>query len=366
MASNSFGEIFRITTFGESHGQMIGVIIDGCPAGIFIDESEIKNQLARRRTAQSIFTSGRKEDDSFEIVSGYFENKTTGAPITFIIKNMDVKSDDYINLENTFRPSHADFTYSAKYGNRDYRGGGRSSARETTLWVIAGTLANQILLQNNIRIKAYVSAIGNIATQKNYQQFDFNTIDSNEVRCPDDNCATQMIEYLNDLKQNGDTTGGVITCVVQNMIAGLGDPIFEKLQSKLAAAMFCINTVHGFEYGSGFAGASMNGSMHNDLFNNVNMETKSAETTTNNSGGIQGGISNGMDIFFNVAFKPIASIKQEQVTANVNNELSSLVISGRHDACVVPRAVPIVEAMTALTLLNAFLKNNAYNNLNLK
>lgn len=355
MAGNSFGEIFRITTFGESHGKAIGVVIDGCPAGLEIDLDFIQQELDRRKPGQSAITTQRKESDTFEILSGIFEGRTLGSPIAITIKNEDAKSDDYSHLKDVYRPSHADFTYETKYGIRDYRGGGRASARETAARVIAGAIAKQLLKTIGIEIAAYVSSVGKIQLEKNYQQLDLTKTESNIVRCPDEKTANRMIKLIQETKEKGDTVGGIISCVIKNTPVGLGEPVFDKLHADLAKAMLSINAVHGFEYGSGFAGTKMNGSEHNDVFE------KSTDdkiiTQSNNSGGIQGGISNGMDIYFNVAFKPVATIMQTQSTIDKEGNEIEIKGKGRHDPCVVPRAVPIVEAMAALVLADHLLRN---------
>ena len=355
MAGNSFGEIFRITTFGESHGKAIGVVIDGCPAGLEIDLDFIQQELDRRKPGQSAITTQRKESDIFEILSGIFEGKTLGSPITITIKNEDAKPEDYAHLKETYRPSHADFTYEEKYGLRDYRGGGRASARETAARVIAGALAKQLLKKSGIEIVAYVSSVGKIQVEKNYLQLDLSKTESNIVRCPDEETANRIIELIQEAKAKGDTIGGIISCVIKNTPVGLGEPVFDKLHADLGKAMLSINAVHGFEYGSGFAGTKMNGSEHNDVFE------KSSDgkiiTQSNNSGGIQGGISNGMDIYFNVAFKPVATIMQTQSTVDKEGNETEIKGKGRHDPCVVPRAVPIVEAMAALVLADHLLRN---------
>ena len=354
MAGNSFGEIFRITTFGESHGKAIGVVIDGCPAGLELDLNFIQQELDKRKPGQSAITTQRKESDTFEILSGVFEGKTLGSPIAITIKNEDQKPEDYTHLKEAFRPSHADFTYETKYGIRDYRGGGRASARETAARVIAGAIAKQLLKKEGIEITAYVSSVGKIQLQKNYQQLDLSKTDSNMVRCPDEETANAMIELIQETKTKGDTVGGIVTCVIQHTPVGLGEPVFDKLHADLAKEMLSINAVHGFEYGSGFAGAKMNGSEHNDVFE----KNSKGEivTQTNNSGGIQGGISNGMDIYFNVAFKPVATIMQTQTTVDKEGNETEIKGKGRHDPCVVPRAVPIVEAMAALVLADHLLR----------
>lgn len=354
MAGNSFGEIFRITTFGESHGKAIGVIIDGCPAGLKLDLDLIQHDLDRRKPGQSAITTQRKESDTFEILSGVFNSTTLGTPIAIVIKNEDQKPEDYTHLKEAYRPSHADFTYDSKYGIRDYRGGGRASARETAARVAAGAIARQLLKTAGITINAYVSAVGTIKLQKSYQQLDLAVTDSNIVRCPDEETANLMIEKIQQTRAKGDTLGGVISCVIAGAPAGLGEPVFDKLHADLGKAMLSINAVHGFEYGSGFAGTQLNGSEHNDIFEK-NAEGKTV-THTNNSGGIQGGISNGMDIYFNVAFKPVATIMQTQKTLDSEGNETDIKGKGRHDPCVVPRAVPIVEAMAALVLADHWLR----------
>lgn len=351
MAGNSFGNLFKISTFGESHGKGLGGIIDGCPPGIIIDLEFIQNELNRRKPGQSKIVTQRKEPDSVEFFSGIFEGKTTGTPIGFVIYNTNQKSKDYDHIKNVYRPSHADFTYEKKYGVRDYRGGGRSSARETASRVVAGAIAKQFL--SEIKINAYTSAVGNIKLDKSYDELDLSAIDSNAVRCPDQDTADQMINYISKIKKSGDTVGGIISCVIKNVPIGLGEPVFDKLHAELGKAMLSINAVKGFEYGSGFKGASLKGSQHNDLFN------EDGSTKTNMSGGIQGGISNGMDIYFNVAFKPVATLIQKQDALNSEGEIVEMQGKGRHDPCVVPRAVPIVEAMAALVLADAVLLNQS-------
>lgn len=348
--SNKLGKIFTITTFGESHGQAIGGVIDGCPAGISIDVSKIQQELNRRKPGQSSIVTQRKEPDEVQFLSGIFEGKTTGASIGFQIVNTNQRSKDYSHIAETYRPSHADFTYSKKYGHRDYRGGGRTSARETANWVVAGAIAKQIIPA--INITAYTSSVGDIHLNTPYQELDFSSIESNIVRCPNDEMATKMIDKIHQIRKQGDTIGGTITCVVQNVPIGLGEPIFDKLHARLAHAMLSINAVKGFEYGSGFRGATMKGTEHNDVFN-IDGTTK-----TNFSGGIQGGISNGMDIYFKVAFKPVATIMQKQPTINAEGSKVEMKGKGRHDPCVVPRAVPIVEALTAMVMLDFMLLNN--------
>jgi chorismate synthase len=352
MAGNSFGQLFKITTFGESHGAAIGVVIDGCPSGIAIDLNKIQQELDRRKPGQSKISSARKEDDEFEILSGIFEGKTLGTPIAILIRNNDGKSKDYEYLKDTYRPSHADYTYEQKYGIRDYRGGGRSSARETVARVAAGAIAKQILEAKGIKINAFVNQVGNIKLLKHYSTLDFNLIESNIIRCPDLEIAEQMIAAIEEVKKQGDTLGGTIQCVIQHVPTGLGEPVFDKLHAVLAHAMLSINAAHGFEYGSGFEGASKRGSENNDAFYNDNETIK---TKSNNAGGILGGISTGEDIYFNVAFKPIATILKEQQSVNNKGEEITLQNEGRHDPCVLPRAVPIVEAMAALVLLDSVL-----------
>ncbi len=340
--ANSIGTRFTLTTFGESHGLSYGGIIDGCPSNIAIDLAFVQSELDRRKPGQSKLVSQRKESDRVQFLSGIFEGKTTGTPIGFLIVNENQKSQDYDQLKDTFRPSHADYTYDKKYGNRDYRGGGRSSARETVNWVVAGAIAKQIIPK--VKITAFVSSVGTIYLDKPYQDLDFTKIESNAVRCPDEATAAKMVDYISEIKKQGDTVGGTITCVIQNVPVGLGEPVFDKLQAQLGKAMLSINAVKGFEYGSGFCAAEMKGSDHNDLFN------EDGSTKTNLSGGIQGGISNGMDIYFRVAFKPVATLLQQQEVLTQDGQLKDQQGKGRHDACVVPRAVPIVEALAAMVL----------------
>ena len=342
MAGNSFGKLFKLTTFGESHGVAIGGIIDGCPSGIKLDFDAIQNEMNRRKPGQSKIVTQRKEPDTVEFYSGIFEGVTTGTPIGFVIHNTNQKSKDYSHIKDVYRPSHADYTYDQKYGVRDYRGGGRSSARETASRVVAGAIAKQFLSQ--IKINAYTSAVGDIKLGKAYQDLDLSNIESNVIRCPDNETAELMIDRITEVKKQGDTIGGVITCVIQNVPVGLGEPVFDKLHAELGKAMLSINAVKGFEYGSGFEGSKMLGSAHNDIFN------EDGTTTTNLSGGVQGGITNGMDIYFNVAFKPVATTLQKQQTINSSGETVEMQGKGRHDPCVVPRAVPIVEAMAALVI----------------
>jgi chorismate synthase len=347
MAGNTFGKNFKLTTFGESHGEAVGGIIDGCPGGISLDIAKIQIELDRRRPGQSSIVTQRKEADEVIFLSGIFEGKTTGTPIGFIVKNTNQKSEDYTHIKDIYRPSHADYVYEKKYGIRDYRGGGRSSARETVSRVVGGAIAKQIIPE--ISINAFVSSVGNIFIDKPYQQLDFNLTESNAVRCPDPNTATKMEQYIKKVRKEGDTVGGTITCVIQNVPVGLGEPVFDKLHAELGKAMLSINAVKGFEYGSGFCGARMKGSEHNDLFNT------DGTTKTNLSGGIQGGISNGMDIYFRVAFKPVATIMQNQQTIDSKGNEVEMHGKGRHDPCVVPRAVPIVEAMAALVIADNYL-----------
>jgi len=340
--SNTFGKLFTLTTFGESHGPAIGGIIDGCPSGVELDVQAIQNELNRRKPGQSKIVTQRKEPDEVKFLSGIFEGKTTGASIGFIIENVHQRSKDYSHIKDTYRPSHADYTYTQKYGNRDYRGGGRTSARETANWVVGGAVAKQAFPE--IKIHAYTSSVGNIFMEQTVDEVDFSKIESNAVRCPDEVAAHKMINRILEIKKQGDTIGGTVTCVIKNVPVGLGEPIFDKLHAQLGKAMLSINAVKGFEYGSGFKGAKMKGSEHNDLFN------EDQTTKTNLSGGIQGGISNGMDIYFNVAFKPVATIMQHQETINSKGEIVEMQGKGRHDPCVVPRAVPIVEALAAMVI----------------
>lgn len=350
--SNTFGNIFKITSFGESHGAGVGIIIDGCPAGIDLDEAFIQSELDRRKPGQSRITTQRKEADGFEFFSGVFEGKSTGAPISVLIKNQDQKSKDYDHIKDTYRPSHADFTYQEKYGIRDYRGGGRSSARVTAGWVAAGAIAKLVLRQIGISCQAYVSQVGDLRLEKTYQQLDLSKTESNDVRCPDPEMAQQMFDYIDQVRKDRDTVGGIVTGVISNVPVGLGEPLFNKLNATLGQAMLSINAVKGFELGSGFEGVRMRGSEHNDA-----MENKEGviRTTTNHSGGVQGGISNGEDIFFNVAFKPVATIMQDQSSVDKDGNAAIVKGKGRHDPCVVPRAVPIVEAMSAIVMTDFYL-----------
>lgn len=349
---NSYGTLFRITTFGESHGPAIGVIIDGCPAGLTIDEGFIQSELDRRKPGQSKITTQRKEDDTFKILSGVFEGKSTGTPIAIVIENQDQRSKDYSHIQNTFRPSHADYTYEIKYGHRDHRGGGRSSARETAARVAAGAIAKLLLKQAGVDIAAYVSQVGDIKAD-HYTKLDLSKTEHNIVRCPDQKTAEKMIALIDEVRLNRDTVGGIVTCVIKNTPVGLGEPVFDKLHAELGKAMLSINAVKGFEYGSGFEGITLRGSQHNDEFYN---EDGKIRTKTNHSGGVQGGISNGEDIYFNVAFKPVATIMQDQQSIDKDGNEATVSGKGRHDPCVVPRAVPIVEAMAALVLADFLLR----------
>jgi chorismate synthase len=357
MAGNSFGTLFKITTFGESHGTGIGVVIDGCPPNIQLDLNFIQNQLNRRRPGQSALTTQRNEADKVEIWSGLYEGKTTGAPLTIVTMNNDQKTSDYAAMKDILRPSHADYTYEAKYGIRDYRGSGRASARETAARVMAGAVAQQLLAQKGIQVFAYVHQVGTVFIPNENFPVDFSCIDKNSVRCPDQETAEKMISLIEKTRAEGDTLGGIIHGVVSGVPAGIGEPVFDKLHAQLGKAMLSINAVKGFEIGSGFAGALLKGSEQNDRF------TSNAKgeifTETNNSGGIQGGISNGMNIMFNVAFKPVSTLMQKQQTVDVLGQKATLQPKGRHDVCVLPRAVPIVEAMAALTILDFLLIQKA-------
>jgi len=360
MAGNSFGELFRITTFGESHGKAIGVIVDGCPPNIQIDEEFIQSELDKRKPGQSKITTQRKESDTAQILSGTFEGKSTGTPIAILIPNEDQRSKDYSHIADKYRPSHADYTYQMKYGIRDYRGGGRSSARETAARVAAGAIAKLFLKQHGIEIFAHVSGVGEIESP-NVDTADLKNLleirESNIVRCADPATANEMISFIEKIRKNGDTVGGRISTIIRGVPAGLGEPVFDKLHAELGKAMLSINAVHGFEYGSGFEGSKMRGSEHNDIFTTENGKVV---TKTNFSGGIQGGISNGMDITFKVAFKPVATIMRDQTTLNQQGEETTISGKGRHDPCVVPRAVIIVEAMAALVIADYLLKQKAY------
>lgn len=350
MKGNQFGKLFKLTTFGESHGVAVGGVIEGCPSGVLLDLDFIQKELNRRKPGQSAIVTQRKEDDQVEFLSGIFEGKTTGAPIAFAVYNTNQKSKDYDHLKDNYRPSHADYVFSQKYEHRDYRGGGRSSARETLSRVVAGAIAKQLL--KDVKITAYVSQVGDIKLNKTYQEVDFNLIEQNIVRCPDLDLANQMEQLIKDIRKQGDTIGGMITCVIQGLPVGLGEPVFDKLHALLGHAMLSINAVKGFEYGSGFSCVNMKGSEHNDLFD------KDFKTKSNYSGGIQGGVSNGMDVYFNVAFKPVATIMQKQPSYDQSGNEITLDAKGRHDPCVVPRAVPIVEAMAALVVVDMILLAN--------
>ncbi|MBB6326782.1 chorismate synthase [Algoriphagus iocasae] len=344
---NSFGKLFKITTFGESHGVALGVTLEGCPAGLEIDEAKIRLEMQRRKPGQSKITTQRKEEDEIEILSGVFEGKSTGTPIGIVIRNADQKSKDYSHISDKFRPSHADYTYFEKYGIRDYRGGGRSSARETAARVAAGAIAKQLLDHYGVTVQAFVSQVGNLKLEKPYQELNLGLAEENIVRCPDPELADQMIQLIDEVRLDRDTIGGVVTCVIKNTPVGIGEPVFDRLHAELGKAMLGINAVKGFEYGSGFDGVTMRGSQHNDAFIK---EGDKVKTKTNFSGGIQGGISNGEDIYFRVAFKPVATIMKDQESINEAGESITVSGKGRHDPCVVPRAVPIVEAMAALVI----------------
>ncbi|WP_068595703.1 chorismate synthase [Vaginella massiliensis] len=349
--SNSFGKILRLTTFGESHGRAIGGILDGFPGNVALDLEAIQHQLDRRKPGQSSIVTQRKESDTVQFLSGIYNGKSTGAPIGFLIENDNQKSNDYDHLKDVFRPSHADFTYQSKNKNRDHRGGGRSSARETANWVVAGALAKHLIPE--IKINAYVSAVGNIRVEQPYTELNLDLIDSNMVRCPVEDKAEEMIDFIKKIRKEGDTVGGEISCVIQHVPIGLGEPIFDKLHARLGQAMLSINAVKGFEYGEGFAASRLRGSQMNDLF-----ETDGT-TKTNFSGGVQGGISNGMPIYFKVAFKPVATLMQTQTALSAEHKLIELQGKGRHDPCVVPRAVPIVEALASLVLADFTLINKS-------
>jgi chorismate synthase len=354
---NSFGRLFRISTFGESHGPAIGAIIDGCPAGLPLDEGQLQQELDRRRPGQSRLTTQRQEADRVEVLSGVFEGKTTGQPIGLLIRNQDQRSKDYSHIAGSFRPSHADYTYQAKWGLRDYRGGGRSSARETAARVAAGAVAKQLLQHWGMQVQAWVSAVGELQLETPYQELDLSLTDTNPVRCPDAAMAERMAEYIDSVRKERDTVGGIVSALISGAPAGLGEPAFGKLHAELGAAMLGINAVKGFEYGSGFAGVQQRGSQHNDLF--YTDADGRVRTHTNRSGGIQGGISNGEPIYFRVAFKPVATIMQDQESIDEKGEAVTVSGKGRHDPCVVPRAVPIVEAMAALVMADAFLLQRA-------
>ena len=359
MASNTFGTLFKLTTFGESHGVALGGIIDGCPAGLEIDLEFVKSELQRRKPGQSHITTQRKEEDEVKFLSGIFEGKTTGHPIGFTIENTNQKPTDYEHIKDTFRPSHADFTYQEKYGIRDYRGGGRSSARETSCRIVGGAIAKLYLKHLNVSIQAYVSQVGNIKLEKTYQELDLSKTEESIIRCPDAATAYKMISYIEDIRKEGDTIGGIVSCVIKGTPIGLGEPVFDKLHADLGKAMLSINAVKGFEYGEGFNSINFKGSELNDSFvSSSEVENnKKITTSTNHSGGIQGGISSGQDIYFNVAFKPVATIMQDQ--QSVDKDGNELVVKGkgRHDPCVLPRAVPIVESMAALVIADFALRN---------
>ncbi|NIJ55629.1 chorismate synthase [Dyadobacter arcticus] len=354
---STYGKIFRISTFGESHGAGIGVVIDGCPSGLDFDPDFIQSELTRRKPGQSRITTQRREADEFEVLSGVFEGKTTGTPIALIIRNEDQRSKDYAHIAAQFRPSHADYTYQIKYGIRDYRGGGRSSARETAARVAAGAIAKTLLKSLGVTVQAYVSQVGNLKLQQEYGTLDLSQTENNDVRCPDPMMAQQMFDYIDGIRKQGDSVGGVVSCVIKGTPAGWGEPVFDKMHAELGKAMLSINAVKGFEYGSGFDGVALLGSQHNDAF--FKDEAGSVHTRTNHSGGIQGGISNGEDIYFRVAFKPVATIMQDQESVDQNGNVAIVQGKGRHDPCVVPRAVPIVEAMAAIVLADFYLRNKA-------
>lgn len=355
---NTFGNLFTLTTFGESHGAAVGGVVDGMPAGIDVDINFIQSELNRRRPGQSTITTSRQEADQVELLSGVFEGKTTGCPIGFIVRNQNQHSQDYENLRSLFRPSHADYTYHQKYGIRDHRGGGRSSARITISRVVAGALAKLVLRQWGISIQAYTSQVGDITLERDYHQYDLSLAESNAVRCPDATKAHEMETLIQQVKADGDTIGGVITCVIKGCPAGLGDPEFSKLHAQLGSAMLSINAVKGFEYGEGFAGVTKRGSQQNDVFVS---QASGIDVKTNHSGGIQGGISNGQDIYFRVAFKPVATLLRPQDTVDMDGNATTFTARGRHDPCVLPRAVPVVEAMAAMVILDTYLCLKAYN-----
>ena len=350
---NTIGTLFRLTSYGESHGPAIGGVIDGMPAGIEVDIDFIQKELARRKPGQSKLTTARKEADEVELLSGIFEGKTTGCPIGFLVRNTNQHSDDYEEMRTAYRPSHADFTYEQKYGIRDHRGGGRSSARETISRVVAGAFAKLALRQLGISIQAYTQQVGDVALTGSYRDYDLSKAEENDVRCPDEETAQKMVDLIMKVKAEGDTIGGIIACAIKGCPIGLGEPVYDKLQARLGAAMLSINAVKGFEYGLGFAGATGRGSEQNDIFEPDGQG--GITTRTNNSGGIQGGISNGQDIYFRVAFKPVATLLREQETVDRQGNATRLTARGRHDPCVLPRAVPVVEAMAAITILDAYL-----------
>lgn len=358
MAGNTYGTLFKLTTFGESHGTAVGGIIDGCPSGLIIDVDFVQAQLNKRRPGQSTIVTPRDEKDKVIFLSGIYEGKTTGAPIAFMVNNEDQQPKDYSHLKDTYRPSHADYTYTAKYGIRDHRGSGRASARETLSRVVAGAIAQLWLKQYKISFNAYVAQIGNIKISKTVNLSDFAEVENNQVRCPHKDTAMQMIALIKATEVEGDTLGGIISCHINGVPPGLGEPVFDKLHAELGKAMLSINAVKGFEYGSGFNAVNMKGSEHNDL---MSAENNKVEFLSNHSGGIQGGISNGAPIYFNVAFKPVSSIKIKQSTIDTNNNPVEIQVNGRHDVCVVPRAVPIIEAMAALVIMDFMLLQKAYN-----
>lgn len=352
---NTTGQIFRLTTFGESHGAAVGGVVDGMPAGIRVDMDFLQSEMRRRRPGQSALTTARKEADEVELLSGVFEGVTTGQPIGFIVRNQNQHSNDYDNIRDLFRPSHADFTYTQKYGLRDHRGGGRSSARETISRVVGGALAKMALTQLGITVQAYTQQVGNVALPGSYENYDLSLTETNDVRCPDAETARRMADLIMEVKADGDTIGGVVACVIKGCPVGLGDPAFGKLHARLGAAMLSINAVKGFEYGRGFSGLTERGSEQNDIF--IPGPDGSITMRTNRSGGIQGGISNGQDIYFRTAFKPVATLLMEQKTVTWDGQPTTLTARGRHDACVLPRAVPIVEAMAAMVVLDCYLLN---------
>ncbi len=356
MAGNSTGNMFKITTFGASHGEAIGGVIDGCPSGLKLDLEFIQNELSKRKPGQSKIVTQRKEDDVVEILSGVFEGITTGTSIGFVIRNTNQKSQDYSHIQDKFRPSHADYTYETKYGVRDYRGGGRSSARETACRVVGGAIAKQVLNHYGIKVDAYVSQVGDLKVIKHYSELDLSTTYNNAVRCPDEHLVDMMFNYIDKVRKEGDTIGGIVSCVITGTPVGLGEPVFDRLEADLAKSMLSINATKGFEIGSGFDGITQKGSEHNDAFY---IDNKNVKTRTNKSGGVQGGISNGEDIFFNVAFKPVATIMQKQNTVNKSGEEVEITGRGRHDPCVLPRATVIVESMAAMVIVDHYLRNRA-------
>lgn len=360
MAGNTYGTLFKLSTFGESHGVAIGGILDGCPAGLELDEEFVQSELNRRKPGQSHITTQRKEEDTIQFLSGIFQGKTTGHPIGFIIQNTNQKPNDYEHLKDVFRPSHADLTYQQKYGIRDYNGGGRSSARETACRIVGGAIAKLYLKQHHVSIQAYVSQVGSLKLNKSYHQLDLSLTEQSIIRCPDKEIAEQMISYIENIRKDGDTIGGIVSCVIKGAPVGLGEPVFDKLHAELGKAMLSINAVKGFEYGEGFNSVNFKGSEMNDKFCSLSgVEGNKITTQTNHSGGIQGGISNGEDIYFNVAFKPVATIMQDQQTVNVNGNETIIKGKGRHDPCVLPRAVPIVESMAALVITDFLLRNKS-------